>query len=254
MIDFENKVLNKVKWHILPFVFLLYIINILDRVNLGYAAMEMNKALNITSVAYGTLASAFFISFLIFEVPSNILLHRLGTNKWMARIMITWGLITFAHFFAQNYTQLYTLRFLLGVAEAGFFPGIIYYFTYWFPAKERAWATSLFMIASPVSNIIGAPLSSWILDHVNWLGYAGWRWLFVIEGIPAILLGILTYFVITNRPQEAKWLTPEEKSWLINELESWTHAFSSRIFTFSSRHPDRSISFHSQLRDLLAKP
>ncbi|WP_407310111.1 MFS transporter [Desulfosporosinus sp. SB140] len=197
----------------------MYIVNILDRVNLGYAAMEMNRDLNITSVAYGTLSAAFFISFLMFEVPSNIILHHLGTKKWMARIMITWGFITALHFFAQNFTQIYLLRFLLGIAEAGFFPGIIYYFTYWFPAKERAWATSLFMVASPVSNIIGAPLAVFILDHIHWFSYAGWRWLFVIEGVPAIILGIITLLFMTNKPQDAKWLTPEEKDWLTQEIQ-----------------------------------
>lgn len=220
MAELRSRTLSKVKWHILPLVFILYIINILDRVNLAYAAMEMNSDLNISSAAYGTLSAAFFISFLIFEVPSNIILHRLGTKKWMARIMITWGLITALHFYARNYTQIYGLRFLLGMAEAGFFPGIIYYFTYWFPAKERAWATSLFMVASPVSNVIGAPLAAFILDYIHWFGYAGWRWLFVMEGIPAVILGIITFFVMTDRPQDAKWLTPEEKTWLTSEIKS----------------------------------
>lgn len=220
MTELKSWTLRKVKWRILPFVFILYIINILDRVNLGYAAMEMNSDLNISAAAYGTLSAAFFISFLIFEVPSNIILHHLGIKKWMARIMITWGLITAAHFFAQNFTHIYLLRFLLGMAEAGFFPGIIYYFTYWFPAKERAWATSLFMVASPVSNIIGAPLAAYMLDHIHWLGYAGWRWLFIMEGMPAIFLGIITLFFMTNKPQEAKWLTPEEKNWLTHEIQS----------------------------------
>lgn len=215
----EAVTLSKVKWHILPFAFILYLVNILDRVNLGFAAMEMNKDLQITAVAYGTLSAAFFISFLLFEVPSNLILHRVGTNKWMARIMVTWGIIVSLNFFAQNFTHVYILRFLLGMAEAGFFPGIIYYFTYWFPAKERAWATSLFMVASPVSNIIGAPLATFILDHIHWLGFAGWRWLFLIEGIPALVLGVVTYFYMINKPQDAKWLSPEEKNWLTHELE-----------------------------------
>ncbi|WP_207652692.1 MFS transporter [Desulfosporosinus sp. FKA] len=191
MSDIAKQTLTKVKYRILPFAFILYIVNIIDRVNLGFAALEMNKALHISSAAYGSLSAAYFITFLIFEVPSNILLHRLGTNKWIARIMVTWGMITSLTFFAQNFTHVYLLRFLLGMAEAGFFPGIIYYFTYWFPAKERAWATSLFMVASPISNIVGAPLATYVLDHIHWLGYAGWRWLFVIEGIPAVFTRLL---------------------------------------------------------------
>jgi Sugar phosphate permease len=221
--DIAKQTLTKVKYKILPFAFILYIVNIIDRVNLGFAALEMNKALHISSAAYGSLSAAYFITFLIFEVPSNILLHRIGTNKWIARIMVTWGMITSLTFFAQNFTHVYLLRFLLGMAEAGFFPGIIYYFTYWFPAKERAWATSLFMVASPISNIVGAPLATYVLDHIHWLGYAGWRWLFIIEGIPAVLLGVVTYFYMTNKPEDAKWLTSDEKKWLTQTLRAEQH-------------------------------
>ncbi|MGC7870155.1 MFS transporter [Desulfosporosinus sp. SYSU MS00001] len=232
MSDIAKQTLTKVKYKILPFAFILYIVNIIDRVNLGFAALEMNKALHISSAAYGSLSAAYFITFLIFEVPSNILLHRIGTNKWIARIMVTWGMITSLTFFAQNFTHVYLLRFLLGMAEAGFFPGIIYYFTYWFPAKERAWATSLFMVASPISNIVGAPLATYVLDHIHWLGYAGWRWLFVIEGIPAVLLGVVTYFYMTNKPEDAKWLTSDEKKWLTQTLQAEQHQ--NRVQSYSA--------------------
>ena len=214
-----KETLSKIKWRILPFCFLLYVINYIDRINLGFAAMDMNSDLQISSAAFGFLSSLFFVPYFFLEVPSNMLLHRFGAKKWMARIMITWGMVIIGMFFVQNYTHVATLRFLLGVAEAGFFPGMIYYFTYWFPARERAGIIGFFMMAVPFGNFLGAPVSTWIMDNVHWLGYAGWRWMFMMEGVPAVIIGILVLFLLADKPQDVKWLSAEEKNWLINQLD-----------------------------------
>ncbi|RXY98847.1 MFS transporter [Fictibacillus sp. S7] len=218
-ISLEERSTKKVFWRVIPFIFLLYIIAFLDRVNLGYAALDMNEDLALASSTFGLISGIFFLGYFLFEIPSNILLHKVGARKWIARIMLSWGVVVIITAFAQNAGQLYILRFLLGVAEAGFFPGIILYITYWFRGKEQARAFALFMTALAASNIIGAPLSTWIMDHIQWAGLAGWRWMFVLEGIPAILIGVVTYFYLTDRPQEAKWLDKEEKEWLIQEIQ-----------------------------------
>lgn len=215
----EEQTVRKITKRILPFIFVLFIIAYLDRVNLGYAALEMNKDLAITSEAFGLLAGIFFCGYVLFEVPSNILLHKFGAGKWLARIMVSWGIIVVLMGFVENATHLYILRFLLGVAEAGFFPGIILYITYWFRSKDQAKAFAVFYTALPVSNIIGAPLSTWIMDSIHWFGWEGWRWMFVLEGLPAVLLGVITFFYLTDRPKQANWLTKEEKEWLETELE-----------------------------------
>lgn len=209
---------KKVFWRIIPFIFLLYIVAFLDRVNLGYAALDMNKDLALASSTFGLISGIFFFGYFLFEIPSNILLHKIGARKWIARIMVSWGIVVILTAWAQSATHLYILRFLLGVAEAGFFPGVILYITYWFRAKEQARAFALFMTALAASNIIGAPLSTWIMDTISWAGMPGWRWMFILEGIPAIIIGIITYYYLTDRPQEAKWLTKEEKEWLIQEI------------------------------------
>lgn len=210
--------MKKISRRIIPFIFVLYIISFLDRVNIGYAALDMNKALGLTSSALGLISGIFFFGYFLFEVPSNILMHRIGARIWIARILISWGAVVIITAWAQNATHMYILRFLLGVAEAGFFPGIILYITYWFRAKEQARAFALFMTALAASNIIGAPVSTWVMDHVHWAGMPGWRWMFVIEGVPAIIFGVITYFYLTDRPEQAKWLTDEEKNWLKGEL------------------------------------
>lgn len=209
---------KKVFWRIIPFIFLLYIVAFLDRVNLGYAALDMNKDLALASSTFGLISGIFFFGYFLFEIPSNILLHKIGARKWIARIMVSWGIVVILTAWAQSATHLYILRFLLGVAEAGFFPGVILYITYWFRAKEQARAFALFMTALAASNIIGAPLSTWIMDTISWAGMPGWRWMFILEGIPAIIIGIITYYYLTDRPQEAKWLTKDEKEWLIQEI------------------------------------
>jgi ACS family tartrate transporter-like MFS transporter len=215
----ERALVRKITWKIIPFVFILYVISYLDRANIGYAALQMNKELALTSEAFGLVSGIFFIGYFLFEVPSNVALNRFGARVWIARILLTWGVISVACGFVQNATHLYILRFLLGVAEAGFFPGIIVYLTYWFRQKELATTVALFTAAIPVSYIIGAPMSTWIMDNVNWLGWSGWRWMLVLEGIPAVLGGILCFLYLTDRPQQAKWLSQAEKDWLLGEQE-----------------------------------
>ena len=217
-LHFEKKTIRKVTRRIIPLLFLLYIISYLDRANVGYAALEMNEALGLTSKMFGLVTGIFFIGYFLFEVPSNILMQKFGARVWITRILFTWGIISMATGFAQNATQLYIIRFLLGIAEAGLFPGIILYLTYWFRAKERASTIAMFMTAIAVSYIIGAPVSTLIIDHIHWMNVPGWRWMFIIEGAPAVILGFVTYFYLTDRPEQAKWLTVEEKNWLISEL------------------------------------
>ncbi|MFT3955790.1 MAG: MFS transporter [Piscinibacter sp.] len=203
----------------MPFVFLLYIISYLDRANIGYAALQMNAELALTSEAFGFISGIFFIGYFLFEVPSNVMLNKYGARVWIARILITWGLLATASAFVQNAGQLYVVRFLLGVAEAGFFPGVIVYLTYWFRNKEIATTVALFTAAIPVSYIVGAPLSTWIMDNVHWMGWGGWRWMLFLEGIPAVVFGVVCFFRLTDKPEQAKWLTTEEKQWLNGELE-----------------------------------
>lgn len=217
--DQEKLIVRKVTWRIIPFVFLLYIISYLDHANIGYAALQMNAELALTSEAFGFISGIFFLGYFLFEVPSNVMLGKYGARVWIARILVTWGLLAAGTAFAQNATQLYVLRFLLGVAEAGFFPGIIVYLTYWFRSKELATTVALFTAAIPVSYIIGAPLSTLIMDHVNWFGWSGWRWMLFLEGIPAVIFGVVCFFRLTDKPEQARWLAPEEKQWLVGELE-----------------------------------
>jgi MFS transporter, ACS family, tartrate transporter len=214
----EKTTTRKVFWRIIPYTFTLYVISYLDRANLGYAALQMNKELALTSEAFGFAAGIFFIGYFLFEVPSNVALNKYGARMWISRILITWGVIATLTAFVQSATQLYILRFLLGVAEAGFFPGVIVYLTYWFRAKEQATTVAFFTAAIPVSYLLGAPLSTWIMDHVSGLGLSGWRWMLIIEGLPAVIAGIANYFIMTDRPERARWLKPEEREWLMSEL------------------------------------
>jgi len=214
----EASTIRKLRTHIIPFVFVLFVVAALDRNNIGFAALTMNKELAITSQQYGFIAGVFFFGYSIFEIPSNLLLHHIGARVWIARILITWGIVTMLSGFVRTAHQLYAARFLLGLAEAGYFPGIILYLTYWFRQRQLAQTVALFVTANPVANIIGAPISGVILDHIHWFGLGSWRWLLILEGIPAIVGGIVTYFLLPSRPAEAKFLTPEERDWITNEL------------------------------------
>jgi MFS transporter, ACS family, tartrate transporter len=214
----EAKTIRKVKIRIIPFIFLLYIVGFLDRINIGFAALTMNKELAITSQQYGLVFGIFFVGYFLFEIPSNLLLHKIGARIWIARILITWGIVATLTGFVHTVHQLYIMRFLLGLAEAGYFPGIVLYLTYWFREREQAQAIALFLTCAPVASILGAPVSTLILDHVHWLGLSSWRWLLILEGAPAIILGFLTYFLLPSRPEEAEFLTADEKAWIQSEL------------------------------------
>lgn len=211
---------RKVARRLIPFLILCYFAAYLDRVNLGFAALEMNKALAFSASVFGAGAGIFFIGYFIFEVPSNVIMERVGARLWIARIMITWGVISACMAFVSGEISFYVVRFLLGAAEAGFFPGVILYLTYWFPAKERAKVVGGFMVGIPLSSVIGAPVSGWILGAMNGTaGLAGWQWLFIIEAVPSVILGIATFFYLTDRPEQAEWLEPAERRALGERLE-----------------------------------
>lgn len=215
----QSATLRTVTWRLIPFVMLLYFIAYLDRVNVGFAALTMNADLGFSATIYGIGAGVFFIGYALFEVPSNIFLHKVGARIWIARIMITWGLLSASMAFIQGPISFYIVRFLLGAAEAGFFPGIILYLTYWYPAKARGKAVGLFMVAIPLSAMIGAPVSS-VLLGVEGFGMKGWQWMFVIEAVPALLLGFAVLAYLTDRPEKAAWLPVEQRDWLIRTMEA----------------------------------
>lgn len=226
--SFESNTIKKVRNKLIPFLILLYFFAMLDRVNVGYAALTMNKELGITSSQYGLVAGIFFIGYFLFEVPSNLIMNKVGARKWIGRILITWGLASAACGLIQNATQLYAGRFFLGVMEAGFFPGIMLYMTHWFPTRERAKMVALFMLAMPISSVLGGPISGLILDHIHWAGISSWRWLFYMEGLPTVILGIITILTLPNRPSEAKWLSNEEKTWLEDKIQRESEAVASK--------------------------
>ena len=216
----EQQVVRKVSIRLIPFMFLLYIVAYLDRVNVSYAALQMNDALGFSAEIYSIGAGIFFIGYFLFEVPSNLIMHRVGARVWMARILVTWGIISAAMMFVSGKTSFYALRFLLGIAEAGFFPGMILYLTYWFPARTRGRAVARFMTALAISGAIGGPISGVILDRMNgFSGLAGWKWLFLLEGIPAVLLGVVTFLFLPDNPAKATWLTDEERKWIATTLD-----------------------------------
>jgi MFS transporter, ACS family, tartrate transporter len=216
--DVGTVTLRKVTLRLIPFLFLLYIVAWLDRVNVGFAALQMNADLGFSSAAFGFGSGVFFLGYCLFEVPSNLILHRVGARRWIARIMITWGAISVGMMFVRSTPAFYVLRFLLGAAEAGFFPGMVYYLSRWYPEGQRARAIAAFMTAVPVSGVIGGPISGALLSLNGVWGLAGWQWLFLVEGLPAILLGAIVLLYLDDRPAEARWLSSVERDWLSNEL------------------------------------
>jgi sugar phosphate permease len=214
----ERALIAKITWRLMPFLGFLYLIAYIDRQNVSYAKLQMVDALGLSEYAYGLGASLFFIGYFIFEVPSNLFLNRFGASIWFARIMVTWGIITIALAYTQSATMFYILRFLLGVAEAGFFPGVLYLLTIWFPKDYRGRMVGLFMIFSALANAVGAPVGGMLLDLDGFLGFAGWEWVFLATGIPAVLAGIVTYFYLDDTPDKAKFLTEPEKQWLRDRL------------------------------------
>ena len=216
----EDAVYLKVTWRLIPFLLVCYIIAYLDRVNVGFAKLQMASDLGFSDVVYGLGAGMFFIGYFFFEVPSNIILHRVGAKTWIARIMVSWGLVSGGMMFVQTEMQFYVMRFLLGLAEAGFFPGIILYLTYWYPAQRRGRIISLFMTGIPLAGVIGGPLSGWIMkswDKVQ--GLQGWQWMFLLEALPSVLVGFMVYWYLDNRITDAKWLSESERQLLVKRIE-----------------------------------
>ncbi len=215
----ERAALQKVAWRLIPFVSALYVLNILDRANVGFARLQMQDDLRLSEEAFDLGYGMFYVGYLLFEVPSNLLLRRFGARKWIARIMISWGLISSLTMFVRDVWSFYALRILLGIAEAGFFPGIIFYLSFWFPARERAKVTAGFMLAIGLASVIGNPLSGLIMQQLDSVaGWQGWQWLFLLEGLPSILLGCAVFLYLTESPAQAAWLTPGERDWLVARM------------------------------------
>jgi MFS transporter, ACS family, tartrate transporter len=231
--------LAKARRRLIPFLFLLYIVAYLDRINVGFAALQMNEALGFSSSVYGFGAGVFFLGYVLFEVPSNVILARVGARVWIARIMITWGIVSSAMMFVTGATGFYALRFLLGLAEAGFFPGIIYYLTRWFPARERGRAIAAFMTATLAAGVIGGPVSGALLSMHGVGGLAGWQWLFLLEGIPASVLGFVVLWFMTERPEDAVWLTDSERTALIAAVQADQQAARHDVDTWSALRSGR---------------
>jgi ACS family tartrate transporter-like MFS transporter len=236
----EKAVLGKVTWRLIPFLFLLYIFNYLDRTNVSVAALTMKSDLGMSDAVYGLGAGMFFVGYVLFEVPSNLILERVGARFWIGRIMMTWGVISVAMMHVHSPATFYALRFLLGVAEAGFFPGIVLYLSYWFPAAERAKAITRFMAAVPLSVVLGGPLSGALLKLNGVAELKGWQWLFLVEGVPSVLMGIVTLFYLPDRPEQARWLLPAEREWLTERLRR--------------EQSQREKQFHFTLRQAIAQP
>jgi ACS family tartrate transporter-like MFS transporter len=215
----ETETIRDLRIRLLPFLFALYVVAFIDRINLGFAALTMNRELAVTSQQFGFAAGIFFWGYFLFEIPSNLILHKIGARVWIARILITWGVVATLTGFVQSANQLYIARFALGLAEAGYFPGMVLYMGYWFRQREKAQAIALILMGIPLASVLGAPISGFILDHVHWFGFSSWRWLLILEGLPAITCVFLTNLLLPSRPAEAKFLTRQEKAWIADQLE-----------------------------------
>ena len=212
---------HKITWKLIPFLCFCYLAAYLDRINIGFAKLQMQDQLQFSETAFGLGAGLFFVGYILFEVPSNLILERVGARIWIARIMITWGLLSACTLLVTSTTQFYVLRFLLGVAEAGFLPGVLYYLTTWFPTHRRGRVIALFMIGLPLSSVIGGPLSGWIMSHFDQMGgLRGWQWLFLLEALPSVLLGVLAFWALPNTYHQAKWLSATEKALLQEQLRA----------------------------------
>ncbi len=219
-LDLGKQTLRKVAWRLIPFVCLLYVLNILDRANVGFARLQMQDDLGLSEATFNLGYGMFYLGYLIFEVPSNLLMRRVGARLWIARIMITWGVISSLTMFAHDQWTFYGLRVLLGIAEAGFFPGIILYLSYWFPNRERAKMTAFFMVAIGLASVFGNPISGFIMQYLDTTaGLHGWQWLFLLEGIPSMMLGVVVYFFLTDYPKDAQWLADQEREWLVAHMQ-----------------------------------
>lgn len=218
--DMEKRLYRKITWRLIPFLMFCYVAAYIDRVNVGFAKLQMLDELGFSETVYGLGAGIFFIGYFLFEVPSNLILRKVGARVWIARIMLTWGLISAAFVWVSTPTQYYVLRFLLGAAEAGFYPGVIYYLMSWYPPKRRSQIIALFMVAIPVAGILGGPISGWIISAFHQThGYSGWQWMFFLEALPSIVLGVATLFVLDSSPEKAKWLSTAEKAHIAKDME-----------------------------------
>ena len=239
--DVSQRAKRRVAYRLLPFVFLLYIVNYIDRVNVSFANLRMSADLGFSDRVYGLGVSMFFLTYVLFEIPGAIIVERWSARKWIARIMISWGIVTILTGFVHTSGQFFAARFFLGIAESSFFPGMIVYLTHWFRQQERSRAIACFYIATPAASLIGSPVAGWLLG-VHWRLLAGWRWLFILEGIPAIILGIVTVFYMTDWPAQARWLPPDERDWLVSELHEELEAKKKvRNFTLKEAFCDRRI-------------
>ena len=215
---------RRITRRLVPFLFILYVVAYLDRVNLSYAGLEMTKELGFSNEVYGFGSGIFFIGYVLLEIPGTLLVELWSARKWISRIMISWGLVAALTGLIETKQEFYWARFLLGVAEAGFFPGVIVYLAHWFRREDRGKAMAMFSAAIPLSQVVGSPISG-LLMKIHWLGYSGWRWLLILEGLPAVLLGVVTYYYLTDRPEDAKWLPDDERTWLANELNEERKSF-----------------------------
>ena len=217
--DVGQQARRRVAYRLLPFVFLLYLVNYIDRVNVSFANLRMSADLGFSDRVYGLGVGMFYVTYVLFEIPGAIIVERWSARKWIARIMVSWGIVTILTGFVHTATQFYVARFLLGAAESSFFPGMIVYLTHWFCSRDRSRAIASLYAANPAAALIGSPLAGWLLG-VHWRSLAGWRWLFILEGIPAVVVGITTWFYMTDRPEQASWLSQEERNWLVEELQA----------------------------------